>query len=106
MSDPFPPDVISALSEGATLWQGRFSSGPSDALMQFTQSLSFDRRLAPDDIRASRAHVAGLARASIITEQERQAIDAALVQTEKEIAEGRFVFGPSDEDIHTAVERR
>ena len=38
-----------------TLWHGRFTDGPSDELLAFTESLSFDQRLAPDDI-VDRAH--------------------------------------------------
>ena len=44
-----------------TLWQGRFGEGPSDELLEFTESLSFDRHLATDDVTGSRAHVRGLA---------------------------------------------
>ena len=41
----------------ATLWHGRFGSGPADELLAYTVSLSFDQRLARDDIVGSRAHV-------------------------------------------------
>ena len=44
-----------------TLWHGRFAEGPADELLAFTESLSFDRRLAPDDLAGSRAHVRMLA---------------------------------------------
>ncbi len=53
-----------------TLWHGRFADGPADELLAFTESLSFDRRLAPDDLVGSRAHVGGLARAGILTDDE------------------------------------
>jgi argininosuccinate lyase len=90
-----------------TLWQGRFGgSQQSKALLAFTESLSFDRRLAPDDITCSRAHVRGLARSGLLSEEESGALLAALSQVEEEIAEGNFVFNPGDEDVHTAVERR
>ncbi|HEY3672621.1 MAG TPA: argininosuccinate lyase [Acidimicrobiia bacterium] len=89
-----------------TLWHGRFADGPADELLAFTESLSFDRRLAPDDLAGSRAHVAGLARAGILTPDEAGAVSAALDQTGEELAAGSFVFAPSDEDIHTAIERR
>ncbi len=89
-----------------TLWHGRFEGGPAAELMAFTESLSFDRRLWPDDIAGSRAHVAGLARASLINELERDSILAALDDVASELADGSFVFVPTDEDIHTAVERR
>jgi argininosuccinate lyase len=89
-----------------TLWHGRFADGPADELLAFTESLSFDRRLAPDDLAGSRAHVAGLARAGILTDDEAGAVLHALDQVGEELAEGSFAFAPSDEDIHTAIERR
>jgi argininosuccinate lyase len=88
------------------LWHGRFDEGPADELLAFTSSLSFDRRLAGDDIAGSRAHVAMLARAGLVTETDAAAISTALDAVEKELAEGSFEFAPGDEDIHTAIERR
>jgi argininosuccinate lyase len=74
--------------------------------MAFTESLSFDRRLWPDDIAGSRAHVTGLAHAGLITEVERDAVLTALDRVAHEMNAGEFAFVESDEDIHTAVERR
>jgi argininosuccinate lyase len=91
---------------GSTLWHGRFEGGPAAELMAYTESLSFDRRLWPDDVEGSRAHVRGLARAGIISDVERDAVLAALDQVATELASGTFVFVEADEDIHTAVERR
>ncbi len=91
---------------GATLWHGRFEGGPDAALMAYTMSLPFDRRLWRDDITGSRTHVRGLARVGMLTDSERDAVLAALDQVEREMADGDFAFVPSDEDIHTAVERR
>ena len=96
----------SAPKRGATLWHGRFEGGPAEELLAFTVSLPFDQRLAPDDIAGSRAHVRGLARIGILSDAERDEILAALAQVEQELADGTFAFLPSDEDIHTAVERR
>ena len=48
--------------QGATLWHGRFEGGPDEALMAYTVSLPFERRMWRDDITGSRAHVRGLAR--------------------------------------------
>jgi argininosuccinate lyase len=90
----------------ATLWHGRFESGPADELLAYTVSLPFDQRLFPDDIAGSRSHVRGLARAGILDGAERDAVLAALDAVEVELSTGAFVFAPSDEDIHTAVERR
>ena len=91
---------------GNTLWHGRFEGGPAAELMAFTESLSFDQRLWPDDIEGSRAHVRGLARTGIISDLERDQVLAALDTVAAELGDGTFVFAPSDEDIHTAVERR
>ncbi|MEN9506323.1 MAG: argininosuccinate lyase [Actinomycetota bacterium] len=91
---------------GNTLWHGRFEGGPAAELMAFTESLSFDRRLWRDDIAGSRAHVRGLARVGIISADEMGAVLDALDRVAAEMEDGSFVFVPSDEDIHTAVERR
>ncbi|MCX6521450.1 MAG: argininosuccinate lyase [Actinobacteria bacterium] len=91
---------------GQTLWHGRFEGGPAAELMAYTESLSFDKRLWPDDIEGSRAHVRGLARVGIISEIERDQVLIALDVVANEMESGLFVFLASDEDIHTAVERR
>ncbi|MBI4882875.1 MAG: argininosuccinate lyase [Actinobacteria bacterium] len=90
----------------ASLWHGRFKGGPSDELMAYTQSLSFDKRLWADDIAGSVAHVAGLAHAGIISAAEQAAIVAALTKVADEIGSESFNFRAGDEDIHTAIERR
>jgi argininosuccinate lyase len=92
--------------EGSTLWHGRFESGPAADLLAYTVSLGFDQRLYPDDIAGSRAHVRGLGRAGILADDEVTAVLAALDQVETELGDGTFRFVESDEDIHTAVERR
>ncbi len=92
--------------DGKTLWHGRFEGGPAEALMAFTASLPFDVRLAPQDIRGSQAHVRGLARVGLLDADEEAAILAALVTTGEELASGDFSYVDSDEDVHTAIERR
>ena len=92
--------------EPTTLWHGRFAGGPAEELLAFTVSLPFDRRLWREDITGSRAHVDGLQRAGLLDETERDAIQHALDQVETELVTGSFEFAPTDEDIHTAVERR
>jgi argininosuccinate lyase len=91
---------------GHTLWHGRFASGPAEELMAYTVSMPFDIKLWRDDITGSRAHVTMLAHVGILAEHERASVIAALDQVESEIGSGSFAFQPSDEDIHTAVERR
>ncbi|MAT36485.1 MAG: argininosuccinate lyase [Acidimicrobiaceae bacterium] len=89
-----------------TLWHGRFKGGPAEALQALNDSISFDIRMYKEDIEGSRAHVRMLERVGLISESDREKILDALDQTEKEIDEEKFVFESSDEDIHTAVERR
>jgi len=91
---------------GRTLWHGRFAAGPADALLAYTVSLSFDRRLWREDIAGSRAHVGGLRRAGLLDQAEHDAVVGALDVVHAELAEDRFEFVANDEDIHTAVERR
>ncbi|HEX6419515.1 MAG TPA: argininosuccinate lyase [Acidimicrobiales bacterium] len=90
----------------APLWQGRFAGGPAAELLAFTVSLGFDRRLAADDLAGSRAHVRGLARAGILAGGEADVVLAALDRVGDELRAGTFAFEPTDEDIHTAIERR
>jgi argininosuccinate lyase len=94
------------VANGTTLWHGRFETGPSDELMAFTESLSFDKRLALDDLRGSRAHARGLVTAGVLSEDELSTLIEALDVVESEVVDGTLAFVPSDEDIHTAVERR
>ncbi|MDE3087707.1 MAG: argininosuccinate lyase, partial [Acidobacteriota bacterium] len=89
-----------------TLWEGRLGGGTADEVMAYTVSLAFDRRLAVDDLAASRAHVRGLGRAGILEASEVSILVAALERVEVEILGGAFEFRAEDEDIHTAVERR
>ena len=90
----------------ATLWHGRFEGGPADALQALNDSLPFDKRMFREDIAGSRAHVSMLARVGLLDSADAGAVLEALDTTEAELADGSFAFAASDEDIHTAVERR
>ena len=98
-------DAGSALTRGQ-LWHGRFEGGPADALQRLNDSLPFDQRMFREDIAGSRAHVTMLAHVELLSNEERDAILDALDQVESEFADGTITFEASDEDIHTAVERR
>ena len=88
------------------LWHGRFSEAPADSLMAFTASIGFDVRLWRDDIAGSLAHAAMLGESGVLGRADSEAIIAALRQVHGEFEAGSFVFVASDEDIHTAIERR
>jgi argininosuccinate lyase len=92
--------------ERKQLWHGRFDTGPAAELVAFTQSLSYDQRLIFDDLRCSKAHVRGLYRGGLLTEEELGQVLGALDTVEIEFRMGQLAFVESDEDIHTAIERR
>jgi len=89
-----------------TLWNGRLQSTPAPELLAFTASLSFDKRLAADDIVGSRAHVRGLGEGGILEKEEVSILLTALARVGEELAEGSLAFLATDEDVHTAIERR
>ena len=91
---------------GKTLWHGRFASGPAADLLAYTVSLPFDQRMWRDDITGSRAHVRMLAHVGLLTADERDSVLSALDVVWIEMESGSFRYVESDEDIHTAVERR
>ena len=88
------------------LWHGRFSEAPADSLMAYTASIGFDVRLWRDDIAGSIAHAQMLGASGVLPLADSDAIVAALRQVESEFASGTFKLVESDEDIHTAIERR
>lgn len=88
------------------LWGGRFSEPTDGDLKALNDSISFDARLYPQDIRGSIAYAYALAEVTVITEEEAAAIVSGLQQIQQELDRNAFVFKPDDEDIHTAIERR
>ena len=86
-------------------WGGRFSAGPAELMLQFSESVSFDRRLAPFDIAGSKAHAAMLAHVGILTKRERDAIHHGLDAILKEIEAGRFTWDTKLEDVHMNIEQ-
>jgi argininosuccinate lyase len=63
-----------------------------------------DRALFLCDVRASKAHAAGLARIGVLTAAEAQAIDAGLDDLAAAFARGEFVLDERFEDGHSAIE--
>ncbi|HQV70396.1 MAG TPA: argininosuccinate lyase [Thermoflexales bacterium] len=88
------------------LWGGRFSGGMDELMAHLNNSMRFDARLWDADIRGSVAYAQALAGAGIITQKEAAALQRGLKAVREEFATGAFETQPSDEDIHTAVERR
>ena len=88
----------------AQLWGGRFT-GETDALVYaFNASISFDRRLLPQDIRGSRAHACMLARCGILTQEEADAICSGLESILRDVENGTLEITSEYEDVHSFVE--
>jgi len=94
------------MTQSQKLWGGRFSSNVDALAHRFNASLPFDQRLWRQDIQGSIAWAQALTHAGVITPLESVHIVAGLQQIHDEFAAGTFKFAESDEDIHTAVERR
>jgi argininosuccinate lyase len=84
----------------------RFREPQDPAFQALNASIGFDQRLWPHDVAQSRAHARMLAAQGIVSAEDRDALLAGLDAVEAELREGTFPFGPDDEDIHMAVERR
>ncbi|MFE1602624.1 argininosuccinate lyase [Methylobacterium sp. ID0610] len=88
------------------MWGGRFASGPAEIMEEINASIGFDKRLAPQDIRGSLAHVAMLGKTGILPQADVAAIEAGLKTVQAEIESGAFTFARALEDIHMNVESR
>jgi argininosuccinate lyase len=88
------------------LWGGRFSQELDPDAWQLNASIQFDQRLARQDVRGSQAWAEALKKAGLLSVEEHRQIFKGLEAIDSEFKEQRFAFKDSDEDIHTAVERR
>jgi argininosuccinate lyase len=89
-----------------TLWSGRFASPMDETMWDLSESYSFDHVLYAYDIAGSKAHVEGLALAGLLSDDECATLLATLDTIQREFDDGTFVRAASDEDVHTAIERR
>ena len=87
------------------LWGGRFSQSPAEAVFALSQSVQFDWRLAPYDLRSSLAHLSVLESSGLLDKKVAAAIRKALEELVAEVASGKFTYLATDEDVHSALER-
>ena len=85
-------------------WGGRFAEATDRFVEEFTESVSFDRRLAPYDIQGSIAHVEMLARVGVLTEDEAGRICSGLNAIMADIEAGKFTWRQELEDVHMNIE--
>jgi argininosuccinate lyase len=88
------------------MWGGRFAMSPAEIMQEINASIGFDKALAPQDIRGSKAHAEMLAEAGIITKSDAREIVKGLDKIKAEIEAGTFTFSRALEDVHMNVESR
>jgi argininosuccinate lyase len=89
-----------------TLWGGRFTQAPDEQAWSLNTSLPIDQRLALEDVHCSQAWARVITVAGVLDADECGRILAGLEKIAGEFTGGQFTFHATDEDIHTAVERR
>lgn len=87
------------------LWGGRFSESPAHTVFALSRSVHFDWRLAPYDLRSSLAHLRALESKGLLDEATVVSIRGALHELKADVNSGKFLPAPSDEDVHSALER-
>ena len=92
--------------DSSPLWGGRFGASPAEAFERLNASIPFDVRLAPYDIRGSIAHARMLGAQGIVSAEESAGLVRGLEAVLVEVEAGEFAWDISDEDVHTAIERR
>ncbi|ASN03577.1 argininosuccinate lyase [Virgibacillus necropolis] len=89
----------------AKLWSGRFTKDTNKLVDEFTASISFDQKLANQDIEGSLAHVQMLGECGIITLDEAKTIQAGLQTILEKLEKGEVEFSVEHEDVHMNLEK-
>jgi len=86
------------------LWGGRFTKKTHPLVEEFTKSIDYDYKLAKVDIIGSQIHVSILEKSGFLTKDEKSALLKGLDAIYNDIKDGKFVFDPDCEDIHTNIQ--
>ena len=97
---------MSKQQDTSKLWGGRFSEATDSFVQRFTASVSFDQRMAAEDIAGSLAHAAMLCKFGVLSDEELQQIQGGLAQVQQEIESGEFQWSVELEDVHMNIEAR
>ncbi len=89
----------------STLWGGNYGGDPDREFWEFNRSLPFDRRLVREEIAASRAWVAALARCQAVPEGDARRLDEGLARLLEGLDESALAAA-AEEDVHSWVEAR
>jgi argininosuccinate lyase len=88
----------------AKLWGGRFEAGLDKKTEAFGASITFDKKMAKQDLKGSLAHVTMLATTGILTAEEATQIKAGIKKVEAKYEAGDIDFKVENEDIHMNME--
>ncbi len=88
----------------AKLWGGRFEEGLDKKTEAFGASITFDQKMARQDLKGSLAHVTMLASTGILTAEEAEQIKAGIQKVEAKYEAGEIEFKIENEDIHMNME--
>src|SRR5258705_1288944 len=99
-------DLMDKNAPANKMWGGRFALSPSEIMQEINASIGFDKVLAPQDIRGSKAHAAMLAAQGILTKEDEAQIQAGLDQIMNEIESGQFRSWRALEEVHMSIESR
>lgn len=98
------PPAAEAPGKAHKLWGGRFGGGPAPAFDALNNSIGTDFRLWPFDVALSKAWANALCDAEVLTRNETTAIGAGLDTVARRFEAGAAPV-PSDEDVHTMIDR-
>jgi argininosuccinate lyase len=88
------------------IWKGRFSKETAPEMEKFSHSIETDKLLYAEDVAVNKAWAKGLNKIGVLSKKETKEILTALETIKEEFEKGKFPVQPSDEDIHSAIERR
>ena len=97
---------MSREKDTSKLWGGRFSEATDAFVQRFTASVTFDQRMAAEDIAGSLAHARMLHSVGVLSAQELAEIEGGLAQVQQEINEGSLPWSIELEDVHMNIEAR
>jgi len=88
------------------MWHGRFKKDTASEVLDFTQSLDIDWRMAECDIKGSLAHVKMLGTTGLLKPEESEKIALGLEKVLEEVKAGKFIPSKNLEDVHMNIEAR
>ncbi|WP_246943048.1 argininosuccinate lyase [Bacillus pinisoli] len=89
----------------AKLWGGRFTKETNKLVEEFTASITFDQKLALEDVEGSLAHVQMLGECNIIPMEDVEKIKAGLLEIQQKIHNNTIEYSVQHEDIHMNIEK-